>query len=95
MRLQITEHYFHAKKNAAHFNVRHLSKQTLPTFKTLVKLLIADFSYQEYVYAFLLISFNCPFQTFLPCILLTKYIIPTNIKKKGPAKPNKPINLVP
>jgi hypothetical protein len=88
MRLQITEHYFHAKKNAAHFNVRHLSKQTLPAFKTLSKLLIADFSYQEYVYAFLLISFNCPFQTFLPCILLTKYIIPTKMKKKGPAKPN-------
>ncbi len=40
-------------------------------------------------------GFNCPIQTFLPCNFFTRNIIPTNMKKNGPVKPNKATNLVP
>lgn len=39
--------------------------------------------------------FNFPFQTFLPCNLLTKYMMPAKMKKNGPKKPNIAMNLVP
>ena len=67
-------------KNATHLHEQHF----------------LDFSFgNNLYYAFAGGCFNCPFQTFLPCILFTKYIIPTNMKKKGPKKPSKPINLEP
>ena len=44
---------------------------------------------------FLRHHFNFPCHTFLPCILLTKYMIPTKMKKKGPAKPSIATYLVP
>ena len=39
--------------------------------------------------------FTLPIQTGFPCILLTRNMIPTNMKKKGPRKPKRAIHLVP
>ena len=49
-------------------------------------------------YTFLTGGATClvlPIQTRFPCILRTRNIIPTKMKKKGPRKPSKAINFVP